>query len=183
MKKLISIVILFLSISNAYAVLEEESIKKLVDTKQLTLTTEEFKILNEGELGTTRYVIGGVVGTGIGLGLGHAIEGRWSEMGWIFTTGELALSYLTATTAASCILSFGRHEKSCDNMALAYGGYYALRVWEAVDVWRGGYIKKTNYENLSNKVEGEIKAAPKSTLNISPMLSSKLVGFNLLYTF
>src|SRR5205085_907677 len=54
------------------------------------LTDYDRKVLQIGEISDTRYVLGGVIGTyPIGLGLGHAIQGRYMDRGWIFTVGEL----------------------------------------------------------------------------------------------
>ncbi len=45
-----------------------------------------------GRIGIGRYVAGGVVGTALGLGIGHAIQGRyWRDYGWAFTVGTIAL--------------------------------------------------------------------------------------------
>jgi hypothetical protein len=35
------------------------------------------------------FVLGGLVGTGIGLGSGHLIQGRFLDKGYIFTIGEV----------------------------------------------------------------------------------------------
>ena len=58
--------------------------------KGINLTEKDQEILEIGEISQTRYIIGGILGTyPIGLGVGHAVQGRWSQMGWIFTAGEL----------------------------------------------------------------------------------------------
>ena len=36
-----------------------------------------------------RFIAGGVTGTVLGLGIGHGVQGRWNEKGWIFLLGGL----------------------------------------------------------------------------------------------
>jgi len=35
-------------------------------------------------------VRGGILGSTIGFGIGHAVQGRWKSDGWIYTAGEIA---------------------------------------------------------------------------------------------
>ena len=45
---------------------------------------------NTTDITEVRYVLGGVVGTTIGLGIGHAVQGRWQNgYGWFFTVAAL----------------------------------------------------------------------------------------------
>ena len=39
------------------------------------------KTISEGQ-----YIMGGVFGTVIGYGIGHAMQGRWTKTGWIHTS-------------------------------------------------------------------------------------------------
>lgn len=74
-----------ISISIADSTLIYDAKKKGID-----LTDKDKEILEIGEISTVSYVVGGVLGTyPVGLGIGHAIQGRWSQKGWIFTAGEL----------------------------------------------------------------------------------------------
>ena len=42
------------------------------------------------EISKSKYVTGGVLGTVFGFGIGHGVQGRWSnDKGWIFTSAEL----------------------------------------------------------------------------------------------
>ena len=51
------------------------------------------------EISKNRYITGGVLGTALGFGIGHAVQGRWlSDKGWIFTSAELVtlgVSFIT----------------------------------------------------------------------------------------
>src|SRR5262245_38862858 len=49
------------------------------------LTPEERELLARGEIDAGSAVAGGAIGTFFGFGIGHAVQGRYSDMGWIFT--------------------------------------------------------------------------------------------------
>lgn len=93
------------------------------------LTPEEAKLLARGEISSGTHVAGGLAAFFLGLGVGHGIQGRWDETGWIFTVGELA-------SIAAIIVGIGEGEDS----ALVVGGAVGLvvfRVWEVVDAFAG----------------------------------------------
>lgn len=103
------------------------------------LSEDERRILDIGLISDTRYIIGGILGTyPIGLGLGHAVQGRYMDRGWIFTVGELAsLAVLISGLSSSLSDSFEGRESSSGNGALVLGliGYVGFRVFEIIDVW------------------------------------------------
>lgn len=93
------------------------------------LTPEEAKLLARGEISSGTHVAGGLAAFFLGLGVGHGIQGRWDETGWIFTVGELA-------SIAAIIVGIGEGEDG----ALVVGGAVGLvvfRVWEVVDAFAG----------------------------------------------
>src|SRR4051812_36567936 len=78
-----------------------------------TLGDEDKKILENGEMGNGRYISGGAVGSIFGFGIGHAIQGRYSEKGWIFAVGEAATGLVVAAGLLKCIFGLGRN--SCED--------------------------------------------------------------------
>src|SRR5215211_7901978 len=52
------------------------------------LTDDEQELLDKGYITPGKYVGGGITATALGWGIGHAIQGRWLDRGWIFTLGE-----------------------------------------------------------------------------------------------
>ena len=55
-----------------------------------------------GKISVPRYVAGGILGTTIGLGFGHSIQGRWyRDYGWVFTAGGL-ITALGAIWPSGC---------------------------------------------------------------------------------
>ena len=89
-----------------------------------------------------RYIAGGIVGTAVGFGIGHAVQGSYGEIGWVFTAGEVAgLSMMIAG------LSLGisrprdgndeRQLKAIDKTLIFTGlaTQLGFHIWEVVDVW------------------------------------------------
>ena len=73
-----------------------------------------------------RYVAGGVVGMMLGLGIGHAVQGRYLRTGWIFT-----VLYLGGGSVLAYAVLDG-------HVGLMWGTSLALsvvRVLEIIDVW------------------------------------------------
>lgn len=54
------------------------------------LTPEEHQLLAEGEISLGQHAGGVVANWLLGFGIGQAIQGRWSDTGWMFTLGEAA---------------------------------------------------------------------------------------------
>lgn len=108
------------------------------------LTAEEHELLLDGEISDGAHVGGGVAAIFVGFGVGQAIQGRWSERGWIFTLGEgasvAAIIAGAVSIADDCIDS---SDSNCDNSSgtgLLVGGllgYTAFRIWDIVDAFAG----------------------------------------------
>lgn len=101
-----------------------------------TFNDKETKLLQKGEMSTSRYVTGGIVGT-LGFGLGHAVQGRYLERGWIFTLGQtasvLALGATSVGAFVSCIDGCSDSAAIAPSLAvLAFAGFY---IWEKIDLW------------------------------------------------
>ncbi len=94
------------------------------------LTLREQALLARGEISGARHVTGTVVAVVPGLGLGHAIQGRWKERGWIFTFGQLVTFGMATVAAAESDLD----QNIVTTLAIAgWGGWLSLRVWEVTD--------------------------------------------------
>src|SRR5262245_31878120 len=94
----------------------------------------------EEQVSEIQQIVGPVVAFTGGFGLGHVVEGRWHERGWIFTLGE---------TLAFGSVAYGSMNMECvSRCELAetsfYGGFLAfmgLRIWQTVDAVRGAREK------------------------------------------
>lgn len=76
------------------------------------------------------YIVGGILGTIPGFGVGHAIQNRYESKGWIFTAGEVAgvaagiTGALLPSHSARSVLSW-----------IGWSVYLGFHIWEIVDVW------------------------------------------------
>ena len=87
-----------------------------------------------------RYVTGGILGTVLGMGTGHAINGQYLERGRIFTSGELASLGAVLAGGMTFALSVATQQQVLKWMSvgMSIGGvaaYLGFRIWEAIDVW------------------------------------------------
>lgn len=114
------------------------------------LSSSEREILMRGEISSGRYILGGIVGTyPLGFGLGHAIQGRYTEKGWIFTVGELGSIGVLYMGVGRCVNSWDWDSK-CDSSLIMAGliGFVFFRIWEIVDVWATPPMINQKYRNL-----------------------------------
>ncbi|MFZ3229510.1 MAG: hypothetical protein WA160_04845 [Pseudobdellovibrio sp.] len=121
--------ILFSFISHA-----EELRKQTVENKN-----QDGKV----EVSTGKYITGGILGSVIGFGIGHAVQGRYAEKGLLFSVGEAVGFTLVISGAVKCIdekdKSTNKECSSSANSQILIGGVamLGLHIWEIVDVWTG----------------------------------------------
>lgn len=104
------------------------------------ITAEEHRLLLRGEISQGRYITGGVVSAVMGFGLGHTVQGRWRERGWVFTAGGSASLLVTFVGIASTLACAGHSDNErCDpNHRVLIGGFLAFvgfRIWEIADAF------------------------------------------------
>ena len=104
--------------------------------------------------------LGGVITAAIpGFGVGHAIQGRYMEKGWIFTAldlltvgGYFTSAFLTVGDAAE-----GKSIKKARGMTIAFAlAMTGVRIWEVVDA----FMLPSNY-----------KVVKESPLQVTPLVS------------
>jgi hypothetical protein len=110
------------------------------------LTAEEHELLLEGEISDGARVGGGIANFFIGYGVGQAIQGRWSDTGWIFTLGEVASMAVFISgvfrTFDDCTNSIGENT-DCDHsdgpplIILGALGAGVFRIWGTIDAFSG----------------------------------------------
>jgi hypothetical protein len=97
------------------------------------LTAGEHELLQRGEISDSAHVGGGMANVFLGFGIGQAIQGRWSEKGWLFTLGS------AASIAAIVVGVTQSFEDGGDDVpALFIAGYLSFlvfHVWGAVDAF------------------------------------------------
>lgn len=73
-----------------------------------------------------QYVAGGVLGTVLGLGMGHAVQGRYGEKGWAFTVLK------SGSIIAAFAFAAG---ESKGGVVLSLITLFGISIWELIDVW------------------------------------------------
>ena len=150
------------------------------------LTPEERKILANGEISDGAYIGGGAAGTLIGFGIGHAIQGRYGDKGWIFTLGEFGSIGLLGFALVEC--AFGSPNGPCTGAAastatLATLGFAFFRIWEIVDVWITPPSINRDYQFLKDRVQtSRNDESPPISMGVIPLASGGL-EFGLQYHF
>lgn len=146
------------------------------EKKGINLTENDKKVLEVGEISQSRYIIGGVLGTyPIGFGLGHAVQGRWTQGGWIFTAGEVASLAAVVGGVAGCIDNSFSSDKcsGLESTLIVTGvvGFVGFRIWEIVDVWAAPPGMNTKYRALKKYIEDQpVKPEAKTSLDLIPMI-------------
>lgn len=127
-----------------------------------SLSEKERDILQRGEITKGRYVVGGILGTWpLGLGIGHAIQGRYTDKGWIFTVGELGSIAVMASGMGDCWDGDGY--RTCNGGAIVLGAvaFVGFKIWEIVDLWAGPPEHNRRYYELKSRLgEDEITFQP-----------------------
>lgn len=156
--------------------------------KNIHLTKKDKKILEIGEISTTRYVIGGVLGTyPLGLGIGHAVQGRWEEDGAKFTWGQLGSLGVILIGAVGCNKD-DEWDCSGGNEGLIVAGvigYVGFRLWEIVDVWAAPPSYNSKYKKLQKYIEQSKSSDQiKASLDLIPIINPRMgQGVGLKYSF
>lgn len=141
-------------------------------TPFVRLTPREEALLAKGEMSGDRHVLGVVGAVVPGLGVGHLIQGRWKERGWIFTLGEFAAFGFIAAASSESDLD----TNVVGAMAIVgWGGFLGLRVWEVVDAVTG--------PRRHNRKVRELRARTRFAPYVAPLASDSRSGATAGVTF
>ncbi len=157
-----------------------ESLSLRARALNLELKDQEEKVLAIGETSTTQYVAGGVTGTLLGFGIGHAVQGRYTYDGWKFTLGQGVALTAVVVGATGCVNNaFDSETKGCSgvNEGLLFGGLvtlFAFRIWELIDIW----ATPPSYNRMHRDLEKYIQeqeaqrggAKVKASLHLNPVI-------------
>lgn len=122
------------------------------------LSPDDKKIWDRGPMNDGQYIGGGAVGSIFGFGLGHAIQGRYADKGWIFTVGEtLALTAIVVgfgECAGDAISGNSNCSSGGGTILLGFFGYLGLHTWEIVDLWWTPHEQEERYRQLRGQMQG-----------------------------
>jgi hypothetical protein len=147
--------------------------------QQRHLSPEEQRILDRGPVPQGRYISGGVTGSIVGFGIGHAIQGRYGERGWIFTVGELGSITAMIVGAVQCATTrdaYGNERRCTDGDSLIVTGLVGIigfHVWEVIDLWVTPNRINRRYDQLtrsSNRMSN-FRMTPTLDANATPGLA------------
>lgn len=116
---------------------------------QQPLTDWERSVLMRGPISEGSWILGGILGTWMGFGMGHLAQGRFGDSGVVFAGGEIGAIVLMAVAIPNAFEQQVRcNENGCfvqqnqrdmwQGVAIGAGvAFLALRIWEIYDVWAG----------------------------------------------
>lgn len=105
------------------------------------------------EYSTPRYITGGILSFYPGFGVGHAVQGRWLDRGWIYTASE---AVIVGATAVGCRGS--KYDQDAGGGCVLSGAlvFFIARTLEMVDAWSG----YGSFVNRMNKKDSGILVDP-----------------------
>lgn len=124
-----------------------QPIQQPAQPRTIQMSVQERDLILRGEIDPGIYVAGGLVGTFLApFGIGQAIQGRWSDRGWVFTLGETASVGLIITGAI-------RLDQTDNGGVLVAGilGLVGFRIWEIVDLWVGPALHNQRVRDVYRK--------------------------------
>jgi len=135
LKSILSLLVLALSFGS----LAETTGNELSDS----MTADRFTSSYSGSktISNGRYIGGGIAAIIPGWGIGHAVQGRWMEKGWMFTAGNLVITgglIFSGVSLFSDAAEKGGEEslKTWGGLTLAlYLAAIGLKLWEVADAW------------------------------------------------
>jgi len=122
------------------------------------ITPEEHDLLLQGEITEGAQIGGAAVNLFVGFGLGQAIQGRWSDTGWIFTLGELGTMTLMMAAAIDAIDDCGVNDQcqdTDDNVEMIVAsvlGFTVFRVWSVADAIAGPNAHNRRVRDIKMRV-------------------------------
>ena len=113
--------------------------------------------------------MGGVFGTVIGYGIGHAMQGRWIKTGWIHTTFQVSGLAILIGGYIGLFPAFSAKTSYIIGSVVFVGS----KIWEIVDLWN---------------VPSSMKVVSQKGLYMAPTLYSqynqdRFLGIKLQYNF
>jgi len=127
------------------------------------LTPEEQSLLAEGEISIGIHAGGVAADWLIGFGIGQAIQGRWSDTGWIFTLGEVGGLGMLIYGVTQLCWDLNSANTCDDNNAGVFfvGGlvaYMGFHVWSIVDAAIGPAKHNRKVRELKRRIGLPVEA-------------------------
>ena len=193
--KQLFLILCFAAITSSTLAFADETSEEQPAPQVYHLTKNDHKLLDVGEIGQAQYVIGGLLGTFWGFGIGQAVQNRWTYDGWKFTVGELGGLTAFGIGFGMCVGTIVENvadgianpysptikNRDCSTASgvLMIGGalaFLGFRVWEIVDAWVTPQSYNRDLSELKNRMNG--KAVSSSSLYFGPIAPGAIgLGF------
>ena len=135
MKKII--VVLVFSLASPYALSADYGTISTDGTVSTDDNVSMGRLSYKKTMSHPQYIAGGVTSIFTIGGIGHAIQGRWLESGWIFTAGTVAL--VGGFFTLPFIFIYWDRYDTPTNLLISYGtlslALLGLRIWEIISAW------------------------------------------------
>jgi hypothetical protein len=106
---------------------------------QVQLTAEDQQLLAEGEMPLLQHAGGGALAFVVGFGTGHMVQGRWTDIGWVFTIGDVAsyaAIYFGARDLVNCVdMPDCRNVRASTLILSGIVGLVGFHIWETLDAF------------------------------------------------
>jgi hypothetical protein len=123
---------------------------------QYQLTLDDQELLSRGYISDGQWIAGGLANLAFGFGIGQAIQGRWSDGGYIFTLGEgvsfgvmiwgMVELFESCSVYEEC--NDGGEDRGFGLMMLGLTGYAVFHVWSIIDAFAGPPAHNRKLRNL-----------------------------------
>ena len=137
------------------------------------LTLDEQYLMQKGYITEGQHIGGGVVALFFGYGIGQAIQGRWSEKGYIFTLGDAATAGVMMygmVQLMSCIE--GCSERDTDHaaqlMLVGALGHLVFRTWETIDAFTAPGEHNRKLRALHMRLGMQVPVYTRLTPHVAP---------------
>lgn len=109
---------------------------------QVQLTLDEQYLLERGYISDGQHIGGAVVAYFFGFGIGHAVQGRFMERGYLFAIGDAVTGAIMVNgliKLSNCVFSCTQAQEDSTMTWLLVGtiGFSVVRIWEIVDAATG----------------------------------------------
>lgn len=172
MKYLLILIIAFSALQVPAATEVQKQALTTSENLDKNLSSEDMKVLEEGEISKFRHLTGGLLSVYPGFGLGHVVEGRYLEKGWIFTLGESASAVVAiiglGEMGITSALSGTSANAGSDKMLLGALCFMGFKIWEVVDAFAGPSKHNDRYRELNKRTS--------KSLTFEPVFSSNSTG-------
>jgi len=131
-----------------------------------SLSPEDLAVFKRGYISGSRYVLGGVLASAVGFGVGQAITGNYRKSGWVFTAADtLAITMMMRGVMRETADEI--RERKYEESSTYIAGTVLLVVSRAlgsVDAW----VRPARHNTRYRKIYDQLKQEPANAKAAAP---------------